>query len=147
MLSRVVRIGCVVKELTRWKPDEYNHQFEHNMGIGNLRDGYVNGDYGFDVLGLLPEGKGSRRRMLEKELNHGRLAMIAIIGMIAQEYFTGISVYESASRLLYGDGMDARIPISTMPNFFDQINGLLRFIQEQISQAGFGVEIPMSAPQ
>ncbi len=27
---------------TRWKRNEYNHQFEHNIGIGNLQEVRVN---------------------------------------------------------------------------------------------------------
>jgi hypothetical protein len=76
----------------RWQRNEYNHQFDTNIGIGNLHDAYVNGDYGFDPLGLLPSDDTARRTMVEKELNHGRLAMIAFLGIFAQEYITGVPV-------------------------------------------------------
>ena len=79
---------ALVRNWDRWLPNEYNHQFDHNIGIGNLKEGYQNGDYGFDPFNLFPSGRRERKRMVECELNHGRLAMISVIGMIAQEYLT-----------------------------------------------------------
>jgi hypothetical protein len=49
----------------------------------------VNGDYGFDPFGFLPSDSFERREMLEKELNHGRLAMMAFVGILFQEYMLG----------------------------------------------------------
>lgn len=81
---------ALFKNWNRWLPNEYNHQFDHNIGIGNLRKNYRNGDYGFDPLGLKPENPEDFRDFVEIELNHGRLAMIAFIGILAQEYMTGL---------------------------------------------------------
>ncbi len=144
-LLAVFELSALAKHWTRWRPDEYNHQFEHNMGVGNLRNDYVNGDYGFDVLGLMPKGARSRRRMVERELNHGRLAMIAIIGMIGQEYLTGISVYETAFNLLVGEA-DNNLYTTTNPSMFDQIMRLPSFVLDQMSQAGMGIEPQIPQP-
>jgi len=43
----------------------------------------------FDPLGLKPEDPAELKEMQTKELNNGRLAMIAIAGMVAQEAVTG----------------------------------------------------------
>merc|ERR1712205_205132 len=44
---------------------------------------------GFDPLGLKPTNPADLAEMQTKELNNGRLAMIAIAGMIVQEGVTG----------------------------------------------------------
>ena len=31
-------IYALKRNWTRWKPNEYNHQFDHNIGIGNLKE-------------------------------------------------------------------------------------------------------------
>lgn len=80
------------KNWTRWARDEYYHQFEHNIGVGNLKPTYKNGDYKFDPLQLMPVEPEDQREIQEMELNNGRLAMIAVIGMFAQEYLTGVPV-------------------------------------------------------
>lgn len=54
-----------------------------------LRPGYTPGDLGFDPLGLAPTDAAEFRIMQEKELSHGRLAMIAAAGFLAQEAVTG----------------------------------------------------------
>merc|ERR1719238_147112 len=54
-----------------------------------LREGYVPGDLGFDPLGLKPTDPAEFRTMQEKELSHGRLAMLAAAGFMAQEAATG----------------------------------------------------------
>ena len=47
------------------------------------------GEIGFDPLGLKPEDPAELRIMQEKELSHGRLAMLAAAGFLAQEAVTG----------------------------------------------------------
>jgi len=54
-----------------------------------LREGYYPGDLGFDPLNLKPEDPTEFALMQEKELSHGRLAMIAAAGFLAQEAVTG----------------------------------------------------------
>lgn len=52
---------------------------------GKLNDDYYPGDIGFDPLGLKPETSEEFSEMATKELQHGRLAMLASAGFIAQE--------------------------------------------------------------
>jgi len=51
------------------------------------------GDLGFDPLGLKPQNFNEFKEMQTKELNNGRLAMIAAAGMIAQEIATGQKLF------------------------------------------------------
>jgi len=53
----------------------------------------VPGDLGFDPLGLKPTDPVEFKAMQNKELNNGRLAMIAAAGMIAQELATGQKLF------------------------------------------------------
>merc|ERR1719502_1798117 len=57
--------------------------------IQTLKADYYPGDLGFDPLGLKPEDPAELRIMQEKELSHGRLAMLAAAGFLAQEAVTG----------------------------------------------------------
>ncbi len=61
---------------------------ETNKADSALKPGYYTGDIGFDPLGLKPEDAAEFRLMQEKELAHGRLAMIASAGFLAQEAVT-----------------------------------------------------------
>merc|ERR1719498_2317638 len=61
---------------------------ETNKADSALKPGYYPGDIGFDPLGLKPEDAAEFRLMQEKELAHGRLAMIASAGFLAQEAVT-----------------------------------------------------------
>lgn len=54
-----------------------------------MKSGRVPGDLGYDPLGLKPKDAAGFLAMQNKELNNGRLAMIGIAGMIAQELVTG----------------------------------------------------------
>jgi hypothetical protein len=54
-----------------------------------MKTDHVPGDLGFDPLGLKPKDPSKLKAMQTKELQNGRLAMIAAAGMIAQEVATG----------------------------------------------------------
>merc|ERR1719305_482062 len=59
----------------------------------SIRDDHVAGDLGFDPLGLKPTDPAELKEMQTKELQNGRLAMIAAAGMILQEYQTGEKLF------------------------------------------------------
>ena len=57
-------------------------------GGSRLKEGYIPGDLGFDPLGMKPTNSADYLSMQAKELNNGRLAMIAVAGMVGQELAT-----------------------------------------------------------
>ena len=61
---------------------------------GLLRDSYVPGDLGFDPLGLKPSDPEAFFEMQTKELQNGRLAMLAAAGFLAQELVDGKGILE-----------------------------------------------------
>ena len=61
---------------------------------GLLRDNYYPGDIGFDPLGLKPEDPEELNMMITKELQNGRLAMLAAAGFLAQEAVDGKGILE-----------------------------------------------------
>ena len=65
------------------------------QGIAQLKDNYINGDLGFDPLGLTPSDAEEFDVLRTKELNNGRLAMLAVAGIIAQELVNGKGVLEN----------------------------------------------------
>jgi len=60
-------------------------------------DSYLPGDLGFDPLGLYKGSDEDKRTMQLKEVNNGRLAMIAITGYAFNEAATKIPVFNSGS--------------------------------------------------
>merc|ERR1719310_1771576 len=62
-------------------------------GWWKIKTDHVPGDLGFDPLGLKPTDPKELKTMQTKELNNGRLAMIAVAGMIAQEIATGQKLF------------------------------------------------------
>ena len=63
------------------------------VGVAGLKPGYINGDLGFDPLGLKPKSPADYKTIATKELNNGRLAMLAIAGIVAQELVTGEKIF------------------------------------------------------
>lgn len=64
-------------------------------GVANLKEDYVNGDLGFDPLGLKPSDEESFNTLRTKELQNGRLAMLGVAGIVAQELVNGKGVIEN----------------------------------------------------
>ena len=67
-------------------------------GLGplfSLRESYYPGDINFDPLGLKPSESADYARMQTKELNNGRLAMLAAAGMCVQEQINGKGILEN----------------------------------------------------
>ena len=62
---------------------------------GLLRDEYYPGDLGFDPLGLKPDNAEDMFIMQTKELQNGRLAMLAAAGFLAQELVNGKGIIEN----------------------------------------------------
>lgn len=54
---------------------------------------YTPGDLGFDPLGLKPEDPEEFLAMQNRELNNGRLGMIAAAGFLAQELASGKPIF------------------------------------------------------
>ena len=66
---------------------------KEGSGAFTFKDGYYPGDVGFDPLGLKPKDKAEFDTMQTKELNNGRLAMIAVAGFVGQELATGTKLF------------------------------------------------------
>ena len=61
-------------------------------GVADLKKDYEPGNFGFDPIGLMPKDEAGQMQMKTKELNNGRLAMIATIGVWAQELVDGKTI-------------------------------------------------------
>jgi hypothetical protein len=59
----------------------------------DLNDDYYPGDIGFDPLGLKPPSGPEFLEMSSKEINNGRLAMLGVAGMVAQELVNGKEIF------------------------------------------------------
>merc|ERR1712224_1061358 len=70
-------------------------------GFNQLKEDYTPGDLGLDPLGLKPDDEQELFELQTKELNNGRLAMIAIAGFVAAELKSpGTEVFQHPSRSL-----------------------------------------------
>merc|ERR1712166_305940 len=58
-----------------------------------LREDYYPGDIGFDPFGLKPDNFEEFSIMSTKELQQGRVAMLAIAGIVAQELVNGKEIF------------------------------------------------------
>merc|ERR1719482_1680111 len=67
-----------------------------DVAMQTLKEGYTPGDLGFDPLGMGPKTDADMLAMKNKELNNGRLAMMAVAGIVAQEVVTGQELLGSA---------------------------------------------------
>merc|ERR1712087_300865 len=84
----VMLIGITAAEVQRIAVGFAPLDKETSKAPSALKPTYTPGDLGFDPLGLKPADAAELRIMQEKELAHGRLAMIAAAGFLAQEAVT-----------------------------------------------------------
>ena len=61
--------------------------------IASIKSDSIPGDLSFDPFGLKPKNERDFKDMQTKELNNGRLAMMAIAGFVAQELVTHKNVF------------------------------------------------------
>ena len=61
---------------------------------GKMRTDVINGDLGWDPLGLRPTDADALATLQTKEINNGRLAMIGVAGMLVQELVNGKGIFE-----------------------------------------------------
>jgi hypothetical protein len=74
-----------------WQP--LSTTLKSDTAVATLRSDYVNGDLSFDPLDFKPTNPKAYARVQNQELNNGRLAMIAIAGIVAQELVTNSKVF------------------------------------------------------
>lgn len=84
----VIEGGYILKN---WAP--LGETMDEPLGLAKLRKGAVPGDYGFDILKKKPKTEEAYNLIKTKELNNGRLAMLAVAGIVAQELVTGQSIF------------------------------------------------------
>lgn len=74
-----------------WAPA--SETFKDPTGFGKLKADRTPGDYGFDPAGVMPTDQKKFNTLRTKELNNGRLAMLAVAGIVAQELVTNKSIF------------------------------------------------------
>lgn len=77
------------RALTGWTPPTP----ETIAGKNTLKEDYFPGDIGFDPLGLRPKTDAEFLELHTRELQNGRLAMLAAGGFIAQELVNGKEIF------------------------------------------------------
>lgn len=98
-------------------------------GFNSLKDDYEPGNLGFDPLNLKPSDPAEYKDMQTKELNNGRLAMIAIAAFVAQELVEQTEIFEhlflrfEKEAILELDDIerDIGLPITPLP---EELKGL-----------------------
>lgn len=81
LLAGTIALAEIYRSLVGWvSPQDVQKYFG-----GELKENYYPGDIGFDPLGLKPTSPKEFAEMQTKELQNGRLAMLAAMGFILQE--------------------------------------------------------------
>merc|ERR1712127_540866 len=78
------QIGWIEPDFSNW-----------NKTLWQLRENYYPGDVGFDPLGLKPTDAKAFANMQTRELQNGRLAMLGVAGMCAQELVNHRTIFET----------------------------------------------------
>eukprot|EP00613_Pedinella_sp_CCMP2098_P049970 CAMPEP_0171836132 /NCGR_PEP_ID=MMETSP0992-20121227/11389_1 /TAXON_ID=483369 /ORGANISM="non described non described, Strain CCMP2098" /LENGTH=231 /DNA_ID=CAMNT_0012452073 /DNA_START=82 /DNA_END=777 /DNA_ORIENTATION=+ len=84
----LLAVGIAAVEINRANIG-WNAPSDPNAGVNLLREDYYPGDIGFDPLGLKPTDADEFNAIQTKELQNGRLAMLAVAGFVAQELVDG----------------------------------------------------------
>lgn len=63
------------------------------LGFAKLSKTYTPGELGFDPFKLSPKNAKDFATMKTKEINNGRLAMIAVVGIVVQELLTNEKIF------------------------------------------------------
>lgn len=89
----VLTIACAIPEVL--------YSIPTLKGFGEVKDDHEPGDFGFDPLALKSSGFAgtSYVDMQNKELNNGRLAMMAVAGMYGQEILTGKPLFPALAEI------------------------------------------------
>jgi hypothetical protein len=74
-----------------WQPAD--ETFRDTTALAGLKDDYTPGDLKWDPLNFAPADAEAYKTVQTKELNNGRLAMLAVAGIVAQELVTGQSIF------------------------------------------------------
>ncbi len=89
-VQKLLIVGAILAgELTLMKKG-WKNPFDTTDNYFKFNDDYQPGDFGFNTLS---SDSTIADELLNKELNNGRLAMIAAAGMIAQEVVTGRTLF------------------------------------------------------
>ena len=95
LLAGTIATAELYRSLVGWvSPQDVKKYFG-----GELKDSYYPGDIGFDPLGLKPSSPAEFVDMQNKELNNGRLAMLAAMGFIVQERINETPILENLSSM------------------------------------------------
>ena len=81
-------LGIGIAEANRIQKGWAN-PYDKMENVQALKSDYYPGDLDWDPLNLKPEDPAEFRLMQERELSHGRLAMLAAFGFMIQEAVTG----------------------------------------------------------
>jgi len=87
ILTIAIGVGELYRALVGWVPP--------TESLFTLRENYYPGEIAFDPLGLKPSNPAEFKSMQERELSNGRLAMIAVAGLCAQELVNGKGIVEN----------------------------------------------------
>lgn len=74
-----------------WQP--LGDTLNEPTGLAKLKEEHTPGDLGFDPLGFKPKSVSELDTIRVKELNNGRLAMLAVAGIVAQELVTNQPIF------------------------------------------------------
>lgn len=96
LLFFVIAWAEVYRAQRGWAEPDFSSDGAYAASVRSLRSTYSPGALGFDPLGLKPASPEAYLSMQEKELNNGRLSMIAVAGFVGQELATGKAIFAVA---------------------------------------------------